>query len=899
MAQAKTPQEAAKALLERMNPEEKVGQLFLVTFNGPDAGPSTPVYDLITNYHIGGVILLAANDNFLAADQTLPVAVNLNRQLQLAEYNASLTDQTETSTGNTYRPAFIPLFIGTSQEGDGYPYDQILSGLTPLPSEMAIGATWQPSLSQQVGKVLGSELSALGFNLLLGPSLDVLESPHSEGTGDLGVRTFGGDPFWVGEMGKAFITGLHQGSGGEMAVVAKHFPGYGSSDRLPEEEVATVRKSIDQLKSFDLAPFFAVTGNATTPDMTVDALLTAHIRYQGFQENIRYTTKPVSFDQQAFSQLMGLPPLKTWRDNGGVMVSDELGGQAVRRFYESSGQPFIGRYVARDAFYAGNDMLYLGNFSSSDESDATKSIIRTLDFFTQKYQEDTAFAQRVDESVLRILTLKYRLFHGNFTLNQALPSSDVPGFVGKSGKVTFDVEQQAATLISPSQKDLIAENPQRNNHIVFITDVRNQLQCSKCPLIPSLQANMMEQLVIKLYGPQAGGQVLPANLSSYTFDDLQQFLNTGPGIVPIEADLKSSTWIIFNMMNSTPNFPSSQALRKFLSQQTALIQGKNIVVFAYNAPYYLDATDISKITAYYALYSKTPKSVEVAVRLLFHEGQAQGALPVSVSGAGYDLITATQPDPAQEISLELDLPNGPKATSTGTPAAPIIKYKVGDTIPVRTGVILDHNGNPVPDSTPVLFKVMRGEGSLPQIVEAQTTQGIARATIRVDSPGLLEISAESDPAKNSAILPFDILNEKGTEVPPTPTPTPTQPPTATLQPTLTPTVTPTVVVIPLRTRTNMSEWFLALLVTVSIAIACYFLTTYIGQMRWGLRGSLLTLIGGLLAYSYLAIGMPGSNDLVRSSGTLGVIIVTLVGAGAGWGISLGWRELKRQNGVKS
>ena len=92
------------------------------------------------------------------------------------------------------------------------PDDQILNGLTPLPSQMAIGATWDTNLAEETGVLLGREIAGLGFNLILNPSLDVLENPNGEGKGDLGVRTFGGDPFWVGEMGKAYIKGLHLGS---------------------------------------------------------------------------------------------------------------------------------------------------------------------------------------------------------------------------------------------------------------------------------------------------------------------------------------------------------------------------------------------------------------------------------------------------------------------------------------------------------------------------------------------------------------------------------------------------------------------------------------------------------------------------------------------------------------
>ena len=99
-----------------------------------------------------------------------------------------------------------------TQEGDGFPTDQITNRLTPLPSPLAIGATWNPEYARQVGSVAGEELSALGINLLLGPSLDVNETPRTEGSGDLGVRSFGGDPFWVGEMARAYIRGVHEGS---------------------------------------------------------------------------------------------------------------------------------------------------------------------------------------------------------------------------------------------------------------------------------------------------------------------------------------------------------------------------------------------------------------------------------------------------------------------------------------------------------------------------------------------------------------------------------------------------------------------------------------------------------------------------------------------------------------
>ena len=52
---------------------------------------------------------------------------------------------------STAQIVYVPLFVGISQEGDGAPHDQILSGLTPLPNAMAIGATWKTEMAQQVG----------------------------------------------------------------------------------------------------------------------------------------------------------------------------------------------------------------------------------------------------------------------------------------------------------------------------------------------------------------------------------------------------------------------------------------------------------------------------------------------------------------------------------------------------------------------------------------------------------------------------------------------------------------------------------------------------------------------------------------------------------------------------
>jgi beta-N-acetylhexosaminidase len=898
LAQEDSSRERAQALLATLTPEERVGQLFLVTLTGKDASSTSEIYDLIVNHHVGGVILQSENDNFGPTSQNLNQALTLTRALQSGEWSASQTRQIEPTNGQEFTPAFIPLFAGISQEGNGPPYDQIIQGLTPLPSNMALGATWQPQLANEVGAVLGSELSSLGFNLLLGPSLDVLENPRQQGTGDLGVRTFGGDPYWVGELGRAFVSGVHAGSGNRIAVVAKHFPGHGSSDRLPEEEVATVPKSLEQLKLIDLPPFYSVTGNAISPEGTIDGLLASHIRYQGFQGNIRETTRPVSLDRQAFDQLMSLPAILTWRETGGVVISDDLGSRAFRRFLDPTGSNFRAQLFARDAFLAGNDLLFLGQgfiATSDPEPGYYTTVTRTLAFFAQKYHDDITFQQRVDESALRILTLKYRLYENIFTLNQVMPSANGLGNIGESG-ITFTVAQEAATLISPSLADLaetLPEPPNVNDRIVFITDSLSALQCSQCVEEQLFAEDSLERAVMRLYGPLAGGQVLQRNLQSYSFAELLAFLDNSEQIdlTQIETDLQQANWIVFAMREMSTDEPTSQALPRFLAERAGLFRQKKLVVFAFDAPYYLDATEVSKLNAFYALYSKTPPFVEIAARLLFGElPTPPGSLPVSVPGVDYDLISATAPNPSQTIPLFMDRPESNPAPGTATPAPTVSpEFEIGDLIAVRTGVIFDHNGNPVPDDTPVQFIFTTGAES--SIQNATTKDGIARTTGLVNGAGTLEIRAESIDALNSEVIRFEIPPEGGVPVESTATDIPTETPT--IEPSITPTVG--VIVEPVqanRSQTNLGDWFLALFLAGMTSAGIYWLTASSGVVRWGVRAGFLALIGSLIAYTYLALGLPGSAQILQVAGTWGLLLFTILGSSLGWSAAWSWKQLE-------
>ncbi len=900
--QTQTPEEKAESLLAGMTPEEKVGQLFLVAFTGTEIDAESDIYDLIVNHHIGGVVLRADNDNFVGPNDTVLAAAELIKGLQRLRQEASLGTLINPDTSAPNRSTYVPLFVGISQEGDSYPLDQILSGMTPLPSPMAIGATWKPELAESAGEVLGSELQAMGFNLFLGPSLDVLDITLGDSESDLGSRMFGGDPYWVGEMGKAFIRGIHKGSRFQMAVVAKHFPGRGSSDRLPEEEVATVRKSLEQLKLIELAPFFAVTrlDESEGAGAVVDGLLVSHIRYQGFQgNNIRDTTPPVSLDATALKQILDLEPFADWYQRGGIIVSDSLGSNAVRRFYDPAGLSLDARLTARSAFMAGNDLLYLNDFLEVGDEDSHATILRTLDSFIQKYREDPAFAERVDRSVERLLKLKYTLYP-EFALDKVLPKSDALKNVGNLKSITFEIARQAVTLISPDPANLsevVPRPPDVRDQIVFFTDVQAVRQCGTCPEQDILAVDSLKNAVVRLYGSGAGGQIIESYMNAYTFRDLVSFLNGPEGLPALSVNLANADWVVFSILNPRQGLPETLALKRLLNERFDLIRNKQVIVFAFNAPYYLDATDLSKITAYYGLFSKTPPFIDVAARMLFQELPSEGALPVSAPGIGYDLLVATSPDPTQVIPLFIDMPAPsatPDATTTAESTEEVATFTVGDTIPLRTGIIYDHNRNPVPDGTVVRFTfTINGDTGSPQQIVATTVDGVARTTYKIGGAASLEIRAVSEPATTSQILVLNVTEGQGAEVTaivPTTQPTETIMPTQTLAPT--PTATQTVVV-EVAPSAGVGDWFLTLLLVWGSAVGIAWIGKQRASLRWGVRWGLLAVTSGLVAYIFMALNWLGEDNWFSRAGTPGILLGCLIGVLVGWGI--GWLWLYRMS----
>ncbi|MBZ0308905.1 MAG: hypothetical protein K8I82_22750, partial [Anaerolineae bacterium] len=466
-------------LLADMTPQEKIGQLVLVTFEGTYLGQDSDIVRLIQDYHVGNVLLLAENDNINGRFNTPGRVQALTTGLQTVNFNTS--------------QSYIPLFIATTQSGNGQPQTQITTGTTPLPSYMALGATWEPRFAEMTGEVVGRELAAMGINMLLGPSLDVV-APQPGSFDVLGVQTFGGEPYWVGQMGAAYVQGLHQGSENRLVVIARQWPGLGSIDRQLEQEVPVVPGSAEQLRRFDLQPFFAVTGQAAGTPAQVEGLQCANLRYQG--ESIRAETRPVCVDENAFRSVIELTGYGDWRREG-IIISDSLGTRAMRRFYDVD--PFPHRQVARDALLAGNDLLLLADFGPTPDASAFDNIVDTLNFFTEGYLTDPVLRGRIDEAVEHIVRQKVRLYGADLEWESVLPAPEAVESVGQNTQPFYEIARRAVTLISPQMPQL-PPPPQAGERLVFFTDTRDQQQCSFCETEPVLAVDALQNAVQRLYG---------------------------------------------------------------------------------------------------------------------------------------------------------------------------------------------------------------------------------------------------------------------------------------------------------------------------------------------------------------------------------------------------------------
>jgi beta-N-acetylhexosaminidase len=418
------------------------------------------------------------------------------------------------------------------------------------------------------------------------------------------------------------------------------------------------------------------------------------------------------------------------------------------------------------------------------------------------------------------------------------------------------------------------------------------VQCSDCAESAVLATDAFELAAEDLYGPFAGNRIAPGNLTSYSFRQLMLALDSEVGVDDLLLNaLTSAEWVIFTVQDLDSERSDSSALKRLLSERPDLIQDKLVIVFALNAPFYLDATDITKVSAYYALYNKQSEMATIAARLLFQEISAPGASPVSVAGSGYELTEAISPDPDQIIPLAVNLLGEAEEISEEA-----ISFQAGELLELQAGPILDSNGHIVPDNTAVAFSIsISTEGSpIERMLEASTVGGNAQLSYSIEREGSLEIYAFSgSELAQSEILQFDVIginpagltaletenaaSESGSEDEAVVTPEDAS--SGADQQTV---------------GVGFSDWLLAVVVSLFFSLFNYQVGSIRANVRWGVRWALLSFIGGMFSVIYMGLGLPGSSALIAALGIWGIVLLTLVGAASGLAIGWFWKSNNAQ-----
>ncbi|MEQ1733967.1 MAG: glycoside hydrolase family 3 N-terminal domain-containing protein, partial [Bacteroidia bacterium] len=138
----------ADSVFTTLTLEQKIGQLFMVAaFSNKDAAHKAEITDLVSNYHIGGLIWMQGG----------PV-----RQAQLCNYYQSI--------------AKVPLL--NSIDGE-WGLAMRLDSTTKFPKQMTLGALQNDSLIYSMGQEIARQCKRIGLQLNFAPVVDINNNPKN------------------------------------------------------------------------------------------------------------------------------------------------------------------------------------------------------------------------------------------------------------------------------------------------------------------------------------------------------------------------------------------------------------------------------------------------------------------------------------------------------------------------------------------------------------------------------------------------------------------------------------------------------------------------------------------------------------------------------------------------
>lgn len=412
-SQKQKPAAAEKSWVEKtlvsMTLDEKIGQLIIPATVGMFLSQDSEAFKQarrdISEFHVGGYHMLG-EVNIL--HEPAGVALFINHLQDLSR---------------------VPLWITADFEGGvGLRY----IGATRLPRAMAMGATANPDMAYQAGRITAEEARSLGVQVNFYPVVDVNNNARNP---IINIRSFGGDPLLVARMGRAYIRGSQEH--GVMAT-AKHFPGHGDTSTDSHLELPIIDVDRSRLNSIELPPFQAAV------DEGVGGVMSAHIALPRIETgNLPATLSPM--------MLTGV--LRGELKFGGVIFTDAMNMRGIAAHYPE------GEAAVR-AVKAGADIVLY-----------PPSVEQAFVALKRAVESGEIKGQRIDESVRRILTAKAKLGLDRDRLVDIGKLDKVLGG-NENQRTAQQIIESAITLVRDKRGDLPLKLAPAQK-VLFITMVDN------------------------------------------------------------------------------------------------------------------------------------------------------------------------------------------------------------------------------------------------------------------------------------------------------------------------------------------------------------------------------------------------------------------------------------------
>jgi len=405
------------ATLKKMSLEQIVGQMIFAPFQSTYLSSDTDTYEqlvkLVHETQIGGVIAFGGSEAIpqVMLNNTYG-AVVLGQPLELA---STLNRLQSIST--------LPLLASSDFE---WGVQMRIAGATKFPRAMAFGATGDPQLAYDAGKVIGAESRALGVHVDFAPVADVNNNPRNP---VINIRSFGEDPAKTGAMVASFARGLQDAG---MLATLKHFPGHGDTDVDSHLGLPVISHPRERLDAVELPPFKAGIAAGAA------GVMVAHIQLPAIDAE----NQPATFSPKVIGTL-----LRPGFD--GLIYSDSMKMEAITKMATPGD-------AAVRAVKAGIDVI----LDSPDSAAAAAAIVAAV-------KAGDIPRARVEESARRVLEAKARL---GLQRTRTVNLDAVPPTVGgrRHEAVARVISERSITLIKDARNSVPLPTP-RTGSVLYLS----------------------------------------------------------------------------------------------------------------------------------------------------------------------------------------------------------------------------------------------------------------------------------------------------------------------------------------------------------------------------------------------------------------------------------------------